>query len=261
MKGSRDCALKTLNLLRSVISSIKIPPLPSSSEDNLIIRPSTSAAENESPGEPSEISSTPCSSIAQTKDSEVIISDSQYTIIFLAHIVGKIGNLLIKSAQPIELAIGNVIRRVLHLIREEAFNFGVTGDVDPSLQSGSVSTGQAEPSVPTRHGSLLRSSSSSSLDSGILSVLSPSASPTTLNALEPISTPAYPGTVSNHPVETSPSKSTSPTQHSSASSSSSNQVFHFMKPIVIQSINELIDEVETGNSHIANQAVDHIHSK
>lgn len=34
-----------------------------------------------------------------------------------------------------------------------------------------------------------------------------------------------------------------------------------MKALVIQGVVEILDEIETANSHISNQALDHIHSK
>ncbi|EGC34218.1 translation initiation factor eIF-2B beta subunit [Dictyostelium purpureum] len=152
----------------------------------------------------------------------------------LIEAIRAIGKRLI-DAQPLEFCIGNIVRRVLFIIREEYLAI----KKNTELESATSSTTSKSPS----------SSASSST----------TTSPT----------PASPQTTAVHNLSSSTSATSqlrSETSSKHLLSYEDNEDIDFtenfprLKAAIIDSVNELIDELEGLHRNVADQAIEHIHS-
>ena len=143
--------------------------------------------------------------------------------------VQQVGRRLV-AAQPREMAVGNIIRRVLGVIRDEAEE---DRDGETSGYSDSGSTPQAMANVP------LETSNTTTATTSMFSLLSHPSS----NAPSPVTTPR-----SQTPIPRSTPK---PPFSTTARD---------LKSEVIESIEEIIDELFQVDDQIASYALEHIHS-
>ena len=144
---------------------------------------------------------------------------------------------LLTDALPQELVIGNIIRRVMRLVREE----------DHNLQHGSI----------VSHDGTHRKLATSGMTSAVLQLFDPHSASLIAQERSPISTPQRrPASDDESDGEDSNVGSDEyNTTHSNVQSA------HQLKPAVIQAIQELLDELETVYSSVAERAMDHVHSK
>nr|XP_024358673.1 translation initiation factor eIF-2B subunit beta-like isoform X3 [Physcomitrium patens]XP_024358674.1 translation initiation factor eIF-2B subunit beta-like isoform X3 [Physcomitrium patens] len=139
------------------------------------------------------------------------------------------------AANPIELAVGNMVRRVLHIIREE----------DVSLTSSAIPGVSVESDDD-------ESDSKSSYSAAAIAAANRSAlrAPSLHNLLEsipdPVKTPEAPAAS----VGDSDSKSRSGDR---------NSVSWKLKHNVIEGITELLQDLDDYHTHVAEQALEHIH--
>lgn len=151
--------------------------------------------------------------------------------------VKAVGEVLI-AANPVELAVGNIVRRVLHIIREE----------DLSLTTAAVGGL-----------SLSASDDEDDVDQDDHPVLSAAAvAAAARNALRPPSLQTL--------LEDIPHSAAVPNASSSggdsegiSKSAERNTTTRKLKHNVIEAVNELIQEISTCHEQIAEQAVEHIH--
>ncbi|KAL9001224.1 MAG: hypothetical protein Q9169_000408 [Polycauliona sp. 2 TL-2023] len=149
------------------------------------------------------------------------------------------------AAQPTELAVGNIIRRILGLIRDEAEEdrdgeAGGYGDMETGSRDVTSTTrpdGQTEPSEKRP----LPAPSTSTNPPAITSLFSlvPAKGPS------PLSTP---GT-------RTPGGDSVPLQESSTPNTAQD-----LRAEVVEGVQEIIDELNQADDQIASYAVDHIHS-
>jgi translation initiation factor eIF-2B subunit beta len=169
------------------------------------------------------------------------------------------------DAQPKEIAVGNIVRRVLGVIREEA-------EGDPDIESSSFG-GESEPGTPKKPGYASppqnELSSSVTLD-GPLDEEAFQRPPLLTSHASYASSVAAPMVNSmfsllSHPFSSSTSTpgSQSPAQRGSPhpfGSSSALNSFKDLSAEIIDGIDEIIDELDNMDDQIAAYAPDHIHS-
>ncbi|KAK2985194.1 hypothetical protein RJ640_010483 [Escallonia rubra] len=158
----------------------------------------------------------------------------------LIEAVRGVGERLI-SANPVELAVGNIVRRVLHIIREE--NFSVltsdTGNLNLSAETDDEDTDEQDNcSVPSVAALAAR------------------------NVLRAPSLHALLETMPNSAVACTEEKSNFFLKRIVMSYSFPAEKFarsRKLKLDVIEAVNELIDDIDTCHEQISEQAVEHIH--
>ncbi|EPS72914.1 hypothetical protein M569_01835 [Genlisea aurea] len=156
----------------------------------------------------------------------------------LIYAVKTVGAELV-DANPVELSVGNIVRRVLHIIREEELSLTSAAVGGLSLIAGSDDEGDDNEACHP--------------------VLSASAvAAASRNALRP---PSLQTLLEDLPrAAAAPQKSSSGGDSEGKSKSADkNSITRKLKHNVIEAINELIQEISTCNEQIAEQAVEHIH--
>ncbi|KAI4099274.1 MAG: hypothetical protein LQ339_006066 [Xanthoria mediterranea] len=159
--------------------------------------------------------------------------------------VQRIGQRL-AEAQPKELAIGNIVRRILGLIRDEAEEdrdkeAGGYGEIGTGTRNAtSITPPEGQPG-PTEKRSLLAPNTSTTAPA-ITSLFSP----VPLKDASPISTPGTQTPGGGSPIA-APLSSTSNTAQD-------------LRAEVVEGVQEIIDELNQADDQIAGYAIDHIHS-
>ncbi|CAL8582576.1 GCD complex subunit gcd7 [Xanthoria parietina] len=159
--------------------------------------------------------------------------------------VQQIGQRL-AEAQPKELAIGNILRRILGLIRDEAEEdrdreaggYGETGI--GSRNATSITSPDRQPG-PTEKRSLLAPNTSTTAPA-ITSLFSP----VPLKSASPTSTPGTHTPGGGSPI--------------AAPLSSTPNTAQDLRAEVVEGVQEIIDELNQADDQIAGYAIDHIHS-
>ncbi|KAL5539321.1 hypothetical protein UlMin_042268, partial [Ulmus minor] len=152
--------------------------------------------------------------------------------------VKAIGEQLI-AANPIELAVGNIVRRVLHIIREEDLSLTTAAMADMNLSTVSDDEDDTEhDDLPVLSAAAVAAASRSTLRPPSLQTL-----------LEGIPDAAA-------VPRTSSSGGDSEGRSKSADKSSRTRK---LKHDVIEAVNELIQDISTCYEQIAEQAIEHIH--
>ncbi|XP_050946273.1 uncharacterized protein LOC103503289 isoform X2 [Cucumis melo] len=154
--------------------------------------------------------------------------------------VKAVGEQLI-AANPVELAVGNIVRRVLHIIREEDLSLTTASIAGLSLSAVS----DDEDDIEKDDRPVL---SAAAVAAAARSTLRP---PSLQTLLEDV-----PNQTSVH--QTSSSGGDSEGKSKSADKSSRSRK---LKHDVIEAVNELIQDIATCHEQIAEQAVEHIHQK
>jgi translation initiation factor eIF-2B subunit beta len=149
--------------------------------------------------------------------------------------VVKTTGLRMIAANPIELAIGNIVRRVLHIIREE--DVSLTSPVVPGV---TVESDDDE------------SDAKSSYSASAVAAANRSAlrAPSLHNLLESIPEPVI--------APEAPAASVADSEARSRSGDR-NSVSWKLKHNVIEGITELLQDIENYHSQVAEQAIEHIH--
>ncbi|KAI4237952.1 MAG: hypothetical protein LQ349_001438 [Xanthoria aureola] len=159
--------------------------------------------------------------------------------------VQRIGQRL-AEAQPKEMAIGNIVRRILGLIRDEAEEdrdkeAGGYGEIGTGIRNAtSITPPEGQPG-PTEKRSLLAPNTSTTAPA-ITSLFSP----VPLKGASSISTPG-----TQTPGEGSPI---------AAPLSSTSNTAQALRAEVVEGVQEIIDELNQADDQIAGYAIDHIHS-
>lgn len=155
----------------------------------------------------------------------------------LIEAVKSVGEELV-AANPVELAVGNVVRRVLHIIREENLSLTTAAVGGLSLAAESDDEDDANDDYPALSATMVAAAARSALRPPSLQTL-----------LEGVpNTIAVPYTSSSGGDSEGKSKS-----------ADKNSVTRKLKHNVIEAVNELIQEIATCHEQIAEQAVEHIH--
>ncbi|XP_073307574.1 uncharacterized protein [Primulina huaijiensis] len=155
----------------------------------------------------------------------------------LIEAVKSVGEELV-TANPVELAVGNVVRRVLHIIREENLSLTTAAVGGLSLSAESDDEDDAHDDYPALSATMVAAAARSALRPPSLQTL-----------LEDV-----PNTIAV--PHTSSSGGDSEGKSKSADKSSMTRK---LKHNVIEAVNELIQEISTCHEQIAEQAVEHIH--
>ncbi|XP_068647939.1 uncharacterized protein [Aristolochia californica] len=156
----------------------------------------------------------------------------------LIEAVKVVGEQLI-AANPVELAVGNIVRRVLHIIREEDLSLATTGIADLTVSIGS----DDEDDVGgCRQGLVLSAAAVAAASRSTL------RAPSLQTLLEDIPDSAARGNTCSSGGESE-----------GKSKSDKNSKSRKLKHDVIEAINELILDINTCHEQIADQAVEHIH--
>lgn len=143
------------------------------------------------------------------------------------------------AANPIELALGNIVRRVLHIIREE----------DVSLASDSILDSTLDSDDEDEFGNVARRSALSAV-SVAAATRNTLRAPSLYNLLESV-----PGTAATQ-VARVPSATESEAR---SRSGDRNLMSRKLKHNVIEAITELLQEIDNCHSQVAEQALEHIH--
>lgn len=163
-----------------------------------------------------------------------VISNSRWSnAASLIATIKDLGRRLVR-AQPLEFAVGNVIRRVLHLIREEYRHAIADGDVE-GASNAAMSGGTIGATV-------------ADLDSSALSISSTTSITSTGSGSRPFQNV---GSGADSSMFNLLSESMAPAVDYSK------QCFQ-LKQLIIQGINEIIDELEGLSTSLSQQAVDHV---
>jgi translation initiation factor eIF-2B subunit beta len=185
----------------------------------------------------------------------------------LIHRVEEVGRRLV-AAQPRELVVGNVVRRVLGLIREEQENELGEGDISCLSSEVGSESGRQTPQIssPGRtddsssHNDITRSLSATEARRVNQVPGRPPLQPshTTFTGALPVTSMF---SLLSHPTMSSPRGSPAPgspsgTPTPSIRASGSNDI----RQEVIEGIGEIIDELEQSDEQIASYALEHIHS-
>ena len=217
----------------------------------------------------------------------LVVSKYQVTdITGLIERVQEVGQIL-TSAQPKELAVGNIVRRVLGVIRDEAEEdregeeslYSEVGDEDAQSATGGEAsspeqkTRSSSPSTsdPLRHGTLNSKDPSTNIQNtkdGQLvqprSLLS-SQSSIAAGTSQPLLKSMF--NLLSHPASNSSSPSATPGTQSPRTSSSRPigdlvdvSAAKDLRAEVVEAIDEIIEELNTADDQIAGYALDHIHS-
>ncbi|XP_073025933.1 uncharacterized protein [Primulina eburnea] len=155
----------------------------------------------------------------------------------LIEAVKSVGEELI-AANPVELAVGNVVRRVLHIIREENLSLTTAAVGGLSLSAESDDEDDVHDDYPALSATMVAAAARSALRPPSLQTLLEDVP----NAI------ALPYAYSSGGDSEGKSKSTD-----------KNSVTRKLKHNVIEAVNELIQEISTCHEQIAEQAVEHIH--
>ncbi len=139
--------------------------------------------------------------------------------------------LRLMHAQPIEIAVDNIVKRILHIVREEEIALTTSPDMALSNSLDVFDSARRRPSLDIQS-SAVPSSRSSVVD---------------INRL------------SRKPSFSNPDRYSHLDADKNLSDSDGDDSMN-LKASVIQTINELKDEIETSRSNIAAQAHEHIHS-
>ncbi|KAJ4826419.1 hypothetical protein Tsubulata_036689 [Turnera subulata] len=161
----------------------------------------------------------------------------------LVDAIKAVGEKLI-AANPVELAVGNIVRRVLHIIREE--DLSLTTDAIAGLNLSGASDGEEDDGdyYGERHdGQVL---SAAAVAAAARSTLRPPSLQTLLEDVP--DSAAVPHTSSSGGDSEGKSKSADKSSRSRK-----------LKHDVIEAVNELIQDIATCHEQIAEQAVEHIH--
>ncbi|KAJ6702920.1 hypothetical protein OIU85_028939 [Salix viminalis] len=154
--------------------------------------------------------------------------------------VRAVGEQLI-AANPVELAVGNIVRRVLHIIREE--DLSLTTAAIAGLNLSAASDGDDDDDGERDEHSVL---SAAAVAASARNALRPPSLQTLLEDMpESVAIP-----------HTSSSGGDSEGKSKSADKSSRTRR---LKHDVIEAVNELIQDINTCHEQIAEQAVEHIH--
>ncbi|KAG8493460.1 hypothetical protein CXB51_010761 [Gossypium anomalum] len=156
----------------------------------------------------------------------------------LIHSVKAVGERLI-AANPVELAVGNVVRRVLHIIREEDLSLTTAAMAGLNL---SAESDDEDDTDRDNHPAL----SAAAIAAASRSTLRPPSLQTLLEDLP--DSAAVPHTSSSGGDSEGKSKSADKSSRSRK-----------LKHDVIEAVNELIQDISTCHELIAEQAVEHIH--
>jgi len=186
--------------------------------------------------------------------------------------VQRVGRRLI-AAQPRELTIGNVVRRVLGVIREEAEDDRDEETVaysDAGTGSRPPSPGEGTPRPSDSQGSLTRNTISSPLSQSVVNQSSREPGETAQHPSLLNSHSSYAGTTSaptmssmfsllSRPSSSAVSPTATPgSQSPGGHPPRSNQ--KDLKAEVIEGIQEILEELNQADDQIAGYALDHIHS-
>ncbi|KAG6421815.1 hypothetical protein SASPL_118372 [Salvia splendens] len=150
--------------------------------------------------------------------------------------VKEVGEKLI-TAKPVELAVGNVVRRVLHIIREE--DLSITNAAVGGLNLASESDDD---------------DGNDEYDHPVLSASAVAAA--ARSALRP---PSLQTLLDDMPHSAANPHTSSSGGDSEGKSKSADSLRRKLKHDVIEAVNELIQEISTCHEQIAEQAVEHIH--
>ncbi|KAK4748954.1 hypothetical protein SAY87_015540 [Trapa incisa] len=153
--------------------------------------------------------------------------------------VKAVGEQLV-AANPVEIAVGNIVRRVLHIIRDE--DLSLTTAAMAGLNLSAVSDDDDDDTSPDDHPVL----SAAAVAAAARSTLRP---PSLQSLLEDMpDSAAVPHTSSSGGDSEGKSKSADKNSRSRK-----------LKHDVIEAVNELIQDIDTCHEQIAEQAVEHIH--
>ncbi|KAF7512404.1 hypothetical protein GJ744_001339 [Endocarpon pusillum] len=191
--------------------------------------------------------------------------------------VQEVGRRLV-AAQPRELVVGNVVRRVLGLIREEQDNERGEGDISGLSSEVGIESGLQTPQIPSLGKgdplSSLNGTTRATADMQALHTSQSSAGVDTRRTTQPASRPSLqpshttfagaPPVTSmfsllSHPTMSSPRSSPAPASPSGTATphpTGSNDI----RQEVIEGIGEIIDELEQSDEQIASYALEHIHA-
>nr|GMD31779.1 translation initiation factor eIF-2B subunit beta [Ipomoea batatas] len=153
--------------------------------------------------------------------------------------VNAVGEKLI-AANPVELAVGNIVRRVLHIIREEDASLTTAAIGGLSISAESDDEDEREND-----------------DHPVLSAAAVAAA-----ARSTLRAPSLQTLLEDLPHSTAvPHTSSSGGDSEGKSKSDKNSQTRKLKHNVIEAVNELIQDITTCHEQIAEQAVEHIHHK
>ncbi|WFD44210.1 GCD complex subunit gcd7 [Malassezia psittaci] len=208
----------------------------------------------------------------------VVSSAKYWRLEELVRMIRIVGTYL-QDALPSEPVIGNVTRRVLFLLREEA---KAAQNLDEMASTPAVSKPQPHPSVAQSLAALSLSPSVPSSPSTSIHAARPDAMRRSFSIADLVLSgasgnvsPQTDGSLSIEPGTdeaqfSSPLKNAKIAEDMSESDSDSDDETHSppsvpsnayqLKPLLIQAIQELIDEIETADTNISKDARDHIHS-
>ncbi|WFD32544.1 GCD complex subunit gcd7 [Malassezia sp. CBS 17886] len=217
---------------------------------------------------------------ATAKTLRAVVSSAKYwRLDELVHMIRTVG-ICLQEAQPSEPVIGNVTRRILFLLREEAKAATHLGAMPPSNAAR----------LPPQHPSVVQS-----LAALALSPAAPSSPATSMHVATPTTSPppapsrsfsisdlVHSGAHATARAQLDAAvadRGASPLRHAVHAESLSDAASteeeeeeedrpppqatshaYQLKPLLIQAIQELIDELESVDSSIAKDAKDHIHS-
>lgn len=176
----------------------------------------------------------------------------------LIEIVQQVGERLI-SAQPRELAIGNVVRRVLGVIREEAEE-DREGETSGYSDTGSES--QPHPPIEDSTTAPTSAPASRTITSSPLRHVSEDPSSVPANA-GPAATSMF--SLLSHPVSISPAATPGNQSPANQTSLSTQALANLnaakdLRAEVIEGIEEILEELRQADDQIAGYALEHIHS-
>jgi translation initiation factor eIF-2B subunit beta len=190
--------------------------------------------------------------------------------------IEEVGKRLV-AAQPRELVVGNVVRRVLGLIREEQENDLGEGDISSLSSEIGTESGRQTPQISSPgKADPLSSFNTSPSEGKSLHATRPPASPETQRISQSHSRPALhashttfsgaPPVTSmfsllSHPTMSSPRGSPAPGSPSGTGTPTMRQSgSNDIRQEVIEGIAEIIDELEQSDEQIASYALEHIHA-
>ncbi|KAL8738989.1 MAG: hypothetical protein Q9181_000271 [Wetmoreana brouardii] len=165
----------------------------------------------------------------------------------------------IVAAQPKEMTVGNIVRRVLRVIRDEAEEnregeanaFDETGK-ETTKSNGATTSGNTTSSPTSSAGQLRRSEVARGNTGASLSAAGPNA-PTATSLFSLLSQPS----LSGPPPFRTPGDQFPRTSRSAPTATDRTQD---LKREVIEGIEEIIDELSQVDDQIASYALDHVHS-
>lgn len=143
------------------------------------------------------------------------------------------------AANPIELAVGNIVRRVLHIIREEEVSVatGTGAEVEAGLDSDDNDDSDHD-GLPGLSAAALAAASRSAL-----------RAPSLHNLLESVPIPS---------TVVVPSSSGGDSEGKSRSADKNSRGWK-LKHAVMEAINELLEDIDNYHAQVAEQALEHIH--